>query len=125
MLLTNVVRMLARYQKSPQRCTVEGFCFAPKGFTCCDCLANTQTVLLEYQPTTAEKNVVSMISATVSPPFSKIRGLVYHIRIPLTLSNAPKSPVFAFSSLLVYLPYPLKTNENRAILVSLRMIKPL
>lgn len=54
MVLTNVVRMLARYQKSPQRCNVEGFSFAP-GATFCDCSANIQTVLLEYQPTKAEK----------------------------------------------------------------------
>lgn len=54
MLLTNVVRMLARYQKAPNGPNVEGFSFAP-GAIFCDCLTNSQTVLLEYQLTKAEK----------------------------------------------------------------------
>lgn len=97
MLLTNVVRMLARYQKSPQRCNVEGFSFCPWGYFL-RLFSQYSNSTVRIPTNKGRKNVVSMNSATVSPPFNKVRGLVYHIRIPLTLSNAPKSPVFSFSS---------------------------
>lgn len=112
MLLTNVVRMLARYQKSPQRCNVEGFFFCPWGYFL-QLFSQYSNKAVRILTNNGRKNAVRMNSATVSPPFNKIRGLVYHIRILLTLSNAPKSSVFAFNSRLVLFTLPTKNKRKQ------------